>query len=633
VKLLGAILVLTALPGAALAGPLARRARSVLGDDGPAMADRVLAAVTPGCPEFETAEQAQTWSDRVRRNAIDSIGIDLRRKVVSVDVQRTLENPEYRMEIARIEVFPGVYMPANIYIPNEPDGKKMPLVITPVACNADSWSSRAQQRSANLARLGIVVITTDGFCGNGLRATLADSNRHIGYGRQLLGMRSISFSAYLQELISTITWALDYYPFLEPKQIGAVGSSYGGQVALLLAQLDTRVQSVSVAGTYLGEPCDGYPLKSDIHMNKMRPPHVWLAPVEVPVQPVNWRLLTVFPRAVHVTSGEADMSAPPNVIGGAMSYARSIYALAGLEERIEYATDSGKHSYNPRRRQSARTWMSRTLLGDATPPPAETIVPVRAWELLAADISGTKTLHEEMQTRIEREVASRFDDVPPERVRANVTSGMKSLFPEAPWKLEPTTVYEHNRGGITVKGYRMRAKLLSFPVVIVESNNGRKKPGGTALYLPKQGTQAEFTTITGMLQHYDRVVSIDYLGIGELESGRLRLHTLARYLMHNDPSLPGLDVALLRSWVAGQTGEKFDVWATNWPTSFFAVALKWLEPNHIDKVYLQGVPINELRYLQSRKKIPDLLLWAGLFDKISVRELSVAIGDGVKHVR
>jgi hypothetical protein len=53
----------------------------------------------------------------------------------------------------------------------------------------------------------------------------------------------------------------------------------------------------------------------------------------------------------------------------------------------------------------------------------------------------------------------------------------------------------------------------------------------------------------------------------------------------------------------------------------------------VAKVYTQGAPSNDLRYLQSRKKIPDLLLWAGLFDKITVKELSIALGDAVKHVR
>jgi dienelactone hydrolase len=610
-----------------------RRARSVLGDDGPAMADRVLASLTPGCPTFSSAAQAQAWSDRIRNQVLDSIGLDLRRRAVSAEIQKTIENPEYRIEVARIEVFPDVYMPANIYIPNLPAGAKTPLVITPIACNADSWSSRAQQRAANLARLGIVVVATDGFCGNGVRASLPDNNRHIGYARQLFGMRGISFAVYLQELISTITWAKEHYPFIDGERIGAVGSSYGGQVALMLAQLDTRIQSVSVAGTYLGEPCDGYPLKSDIYMENMRPPHVWLAPIEAPVLPVNWRLLTVFPRALHVTSGEADMSAPPFVIGGAMSYARSIYALGGIEARIAYETDAGKHSYNSRRRQSARTWMSRTLLEKSTPPGAEAPVPVRSWDLLAADISGTATLFDELRDRIDRENAERFG-LPQEQIRANVREAMDALFPEPPWPLKSTTVFEHNRGGIAVRGYRMRAESFSFPVVIVESTNGRSRPGGTLLYLPRTGTQAELMTITSMLQHYHRVVSIDYLGIGELKSNRLRLHTLARYLMHNDPSLPKINISELRAWLATQDGEEpMDIWATSWPTSFYAAALKWLIPSRVARVYLQRVPQDELRSLQSRKKVPDLLLWAGLYDKISVHELSVAIGEDAKLVR
>jgi len=40
------------------------------------------------------------------------------------------------------------------------------------------------------------------------------------------------------------------------------------------------------------------------------------------------------------------------------------------------------------------------------------------------------------------------------------------------------------------------------------------------------------------------------------------------------------------------------------------------------------VPANELEYLASGDKIPDLLLWGGLFSRITAAELRVAAGTG-----
>lgn len=415
----------------AVAAPVANGGRgppAIMGDDGAKMVDRVISKLTPPCPHFSSGDEVSAWGQQVRQQVLADARIDLQRRVRKVEILRSLPGPKFRIDVARAEVFDGILMPLNIYVPNTPTEGGMPLVIAPTGCGSALWDMQAQRRAANLALLGMTVIVTEGFCGNGMRASQLESRRSVGYARQMLGLQGVAFSAYLQELVATLTWALETVPDVDAGRVGAVGHSYGGQVAMMLAQLDTRIASVAVGATYLGEPCDGFPLKSDIKMEGLRPQHMWLAPLEVPVLPTNWRLLTVFPRAVQTASGEADLSAPPHVIGGAMAYAREVYSLAGLADRVSYVTDRGNHNYNPQRRKDVYAWLTHTLLGRALENIPEQATPLRAWESLAPDISRSKSFFTELEQKIARDWKDRLESPDPVVTRERVAAEMHTLF-------------------------------------------------------------------------------------------------------------------------------------------------------------------------------------------------------------
>jgi hypothetical protein len=105
--------------------------------------------------------------------------------------------------------------------------------------------------------------------------------------------------------------------------------------------------------------------------------------------------------------------------------------------------------------------------------------------------------------------------------------------------------------------------------------------------------------------------------------------------MHNDPSLPKMNVELLRSYLAAAGLPVVDVDARGWSSAMYALMLAALEPDRIGELELTGVPENELREIGSGGKIPDLLLWGGLFSKITAAELGeiVARDHGVSWIR
>jgi hypothetical protein len=559
---------------------------------------------------------------------IEALGLDLDRNVVSAVRQRRIEQDDYTVDVVRLEVFPGLYLPANVYLPRKLSGRRVPLVVTPTGCGSGAASPDVQARAASLATTGMVVLVTEGFCNNGSRASLPDNDPHVQYARQLLGLPGTT-TLYLQELISAVGWVLGTYP-ADAGRVGVAGYSYGGQMALYLAQVDPRIRAVSVPATRVGGSCDGFELRSDIWLAtspRHGPDHAWGPPPELPVLPANWRIAMLFPRALHTTAGRQDWGAHPDRIGQAMRYAADLYQRAGVRGRVWYRTDEGDHHYGANRRSDTYAWLVRGLAGgglDLDRKDRGSLLPRRDLEV---DISGTITLHDELQAAVGRERAGRFTaSAPAGDVAERVDGALSPFRARTPRTPEIVPRWESEIGPARVRARAFELEALALPVFSFDSVE--PSVAARAVYLPRAGTRRESPRILPLLDTYANVVSVDYVGIGELESDRTLLHTYARYFMHDDPSLPGVNIDLLRSLLRAGGAGRADVVACGWASSVYALVLKHLEPDRVDRVLAYGVPADELGHLASGEKVPDLLLEGGLFARLTAAELAAALPAG-----
>jgi dienelactone hydrolase len=590
------------------------------------MAGRLIDAMTPGCPDPDAMGDLETWSRRERRRQAAVLGLDPKREVRSAVVERTIRREGYSIDVVRIEVIPGILLPANVYVPDGAPRRTAPLVLTPTGCGSSLWSPHVQKRAANLASLGMVTVVTAGFCRNGPRRELADSNPNLGYARQLVGLPG-TVTFYLQELISTLTWAIASYPEVNPERIGVAGYSDGGHMALLLAAFDRRVASVSVPATSIGGSCEGPALGHDLWAASEGPDFVWSAPLELSVLPLNWRIALLRPRALHTTAGFGDVGAHPDDVGEAIAYARRIYGGGESDRRLSYRTDPDAHHYDNSRRQHTYEWLARTLLDAPGGPTAERDVDLVYHRDLAPDISASATLSAELSAHVETALARRFPGgLPAAESGERAADAVRRLFSDGPSetaRIEPGP--ETTIEGVRLRTFRIDDGLVALPVFLFE--NGRAGGEESLLYLPSQGTRRELDRILRLLERYRTVVSIDHLGIGELESDRLLSHTVARYFMHNDPSLLQVNVRLLHAWL--EASPPTAIQACSWGSSLYAAVLAHLEPENATTVLLGGVPDNELRHLASGERIPDPLLHGGLFSELTVAELAAGLGESV----
>ena len=615
------------MPPTVQAEQLHKEWKSALGAAGPALVDKVIAQFTPSCLQPSTVQELQAKQDELRASIVKSMQLDFDRRPLSAEVQRTVQRKGYQIDVLRIEVFPGLYMSANLYRPEKTAEHSAPLVVLPPGCSSGVQSAYIQQMGANLARMGMVVLVAEGYCENGARRPYAQEEQ-VGYASQLLGSTGF-VERYIQELISSITWVVEQYPLIDSSRIGAAGYSYGGQISLTLAAVDLRIRTVSLPATYIGDPCTNFTLTADIQVEKYPPAHFpnfsWSSPLRTPILPISWRLFLLYPRPLQVTVGSRDTSAHPSFIGPVMDYVQSLYALGNYQSSLLYRTDTFPHGYMVNRRQDTYAWFAHTLLGEPLVPHPELTTTLLSAKMLFPNLTGTVTPLDIVGDLVDAEVTRRgeaTESVAPDDQVEQFDADLQAALPLT-LPVTQTLVWERNVGDIVVRAYRAETTANYYPVFIFE--NQRQANHQQALFLPTAGTYQQLDQILPLLARYHTVISIDYLGIGELKSNRLLLHTFARYFMHHQPNLPQMNIALLYAYLQTLPAEPLDIIASGWATSFYAFALKSLDTEHVGGVTPAGLPDDELEFLKSGQKIPDLLLWADLFKQTSVRELAAGL--------
>jgi hypothetical protein len=574
---------------------------------------------------FTSREDLERAVADLRADMIRHIGLDLGRRVKSSTVQRKLRSGSRQVEIVRLEVMDRIYLPLNVHLP--PPGRRQgaPIVMLSLGCGSSPWDAGPQALAANLADMGMLAVVSEGFCNNGSRDTVQDGDLLVGYARELMGLPSTT-AVHLQELVSELTWLIDRYPFANAERVGVAGYSYGGGMSQLLAEVDRRVRSLSVPATSVGLSCDARVLPvSDLYLlDGGGDEPLWGAPLEVPMYPRNVGILLLYPRYLHTTAGARDISATPQVIGAAMGYARKTWALAGLSDRVLFRADDGGHNYDRERREHTYEWFARTLLEGRVAPRPEREFPPWPADELAVDLSGTGTLRGEMESVVESERARRAPGgAPTEEAGAAARLAAREIFGARTTAFSRVVSWEGSALGYPARTIRYRGEVFDVPALELAGRGSRGS--GKLLVLPEHSVAEELELLRQRAARFERVVAVDYLGIGELASTRVTQHTFAWYLMHSEESLPRLNVALLRGVLQHLGADRVDIEGVGWAASTYAGILAALEPTRVRRLHLSGVPDDELGWIRKRgNRVPDLLLHPALFLRLTARELAIA---------
>ncbi len=156
----------------------------------------------------------------------------------------TLRRPGYRIEKITFESYPGMAIPAVVYVPEGVTGRVPGIVSISGHTPASKAADYVQERNVNLALRGCVVLSYD-YYGYGERKTGSDPNHPTGANTH--DIRSFSFSRRTATAIEVLDAvraidALLARPEVDPERIGFTGESGGSNSTYWVAAVDPRVK-------------------------------------------------------------------------------------------------------------------------------------------------------------------------------------------------------------------------------------------------------------------------------------------------------------------------------------------------------------------------------------------------------
>jgi len=330
-------------------------------------------------PLPETADAWRARRDALRREVLAVLGLDdlvPPRWSLNVQSKGTLRREGYRIEKLTFESYPGMAVPALLYVPDGVHGRVPGIVsIGGHAYATGKATESIQQRNINLVLRGCVVLAYD-YIDTGERNTGPDPMHGKPYGGgNHHGIRSFSFSrrtATALEVLDGIR-ALDLLvgrPEVEPQRLGFTGESGGGNSTYWVSALDPRVKlalPVSSVTTF------DYWIRNDRNWDyHQRPPGIRR------IADIGTLLALHAPNPLLVISskrGTDDEEFPVEEAQKSVAWATHVYKLLSAGDAIRFVESTTDHGYQQDKREQLYAWVEKWLQPPA--PKGEADLPVK----------------------------------------------------------------------------------------------------------------------------------------------------------------------------------------------------------------------------------------------------------------
>lgn len=304
-----------------------------------------------------TEKEWDIYKADLRNKIIKKTGVLVNQKL-SLDLKETgsVKIKGYTVKNIAFQTRPGIYATANLYVP---DGVgKFPGVIVMMGHSANGrFYNNYQAVGISLALNGYVSLCIDPW-GSGERTTthgeFEDHGDENNLGAQFMNIGETLMGMLLTDNIRGVD-LLCSLPYVDAKNIGATGSSGGGNQTMWLTAMDERIKAavpVVSVGTFesyiLGTPCicevliDGLTFTEEAGVLGM-----------------------IAPRAIKMCNHSRDANPAFNPREMIRSYknAKPIFDMLGAPNNIAYDTFNLAHGYWPEDRRAMLGWFNLHLKG------------------------------------------------------------------------------------------------------------------------------------------------------------------------------------------------------------------------------------------------------------------------------
>ncbi|MEN8203014.1 MAG: hypothetical protein ABFS28_10490 [Bacteroidota bacterium] len=454
--------------------------------------DNALSGIT-SLQDWE-GQRDQRHEQFIEMMGLQDLPLQGERPALNVRYTGTIQQEGFRIEKLYYESLPGLYVPANLYIP---DHITEPAPAILYLCeHTSSQKVYLQPHPRKFAELGFVCLITETIQYGEVRG------EHAGcYSRGWFHWYSRGYTPGGVELWNSIRGLdlLSERPEVDPERLGVTGISGGGSQSWYVAAADPRVRAAAPV-------CGASTLKAQVTTRTMDRHCDCMMPVNTYRQGFKDIGALIAPRPLLIAQADGDGL---NTIESVRELYRDIskmYSLHGSPENIGMTEYTGRHSYQRKGRQAINAFFLEHLMGKTvSPEEAGDVDTVEAHMLSAEELrvyidgppAGDRTttiqdsfikLHEDPEITSPEELHAFRDSV--KQFLAKRTFG---AFPEEGVPFDPEHTFHSLDGGrygwdiysfISEEGWRLKVSirwkhdpLEPKPLMIVLRNRDEERFG------------------------------------------------------------------------------------------------------------------------------------------------------------
>ncbi len=303
-----------------------------------------------------TTIRPDRYSELIEMLSLQDMPMDGERPPLNVNITGTIQRDGYRIEKLWYESLPGLYVPANLYIP---DNIKEPVPALIYVCgHSHTQKVHYQTHPAKFAQLGFICLIVETIQYGEVWG------EHWGcYARGWFHWYSRGYTPAGVEVWNAIR-GLDLLaerPEVDTDNIGVTGISGGGAISWFLGAADPRIKAVAPV-------CGASTLDAQIttrtidgHCDCM----MYINTFQRGFKDIG-ALIT--PRPLLIGQSDRDGLNRVESVREIHNDLKRIYELQGVPENIEYIETPGGHSYHYTSRSAIFSFFIRHLMGRSVTP-------------------------------------------------------------------------------------------------------------------------------------------------------------------------------------------------------------------------------------------------------------------------
>jgi len=319
--------------------------------------DNTLSDVT-SLPDWKKQRQ-QRYMEFIEMMGMQDMPLDSERPDLNIRITGTIQQEGYRIEKLYYESLPGLYVPANLYIPDnivEP----RPAILY-VCGHSLTQKVRYQPYPKKFAELGFVCLIIETIQFGEVRG-----HHHGCYSQGWFNWYSRGYNPGGVEVWNAIR-GLDLLaerPEVDPSKLGVTGISEGGSQSFYIAAADPRIKAAAPV-------CGASTLKAQIgtrtvdgHCDCMMPINTY----QLDFQDIG---ALIAPRPLLIAQADRDGINTIESVRELHDDVTKMYELYDVPDNIEFVETPGGHSYHRISRQAIHSFFLEHLM-DTLVPPEET---------------------------------------------------------------------------------------------------------------------------------------------------------------------------------------------------------------------------------------------------------------------